>query len=241
MKFKIILTAFLLAAPCLNAGIDSWISSILPEKMRACESMRSSIYTATNHLKIKKPVFVMHESLEEKTLAQAENYLPFSIIKVDNDAIARQSDEIKRNTGYHEVGHVLHNHRAIDNTLAQISTPSYVLAMLTPFMYRYALTPLRRSALLATSAISLLGAIIAHNHVPDYKESTVRKHELQADAVAFSLTAALHGSAPLEDTLAFNEQVAAINGLDFRNRSEVHPTVGEEIVMIRATLDKNAV
>ncbi len=245
MKKQIIsiksLLAFLLAAPCLNAGLDSWISSILPERMRASESMRSSIYTATKHLKMKKPVFVMHASLEENTLAEAENYLPFSIIKVDNDAIARQSDTDQKYVGYHEVGHVVHNHAIIDSTAKQIAMPSYILGAVTAcqgVLGRHSLTPSRRSALLVTSAISWICNILAERHVPDYSAPTSRKYELEADTTAFSLTAALDGNAPLEKRLAFLNKIAETKGLDYRDRSEAHPTAGEEIALIHAALAK---
>ena len=245
MKNKtIFITAILIAMPSLNAGLDSWISSILPERMRASEQARKHIYTATNHLKIKRPVLVMHESLEENTLAEAENYLPFSIIKVDNDAIARQSDTDQKYIGYHEVGHVVHNHAIIDSTAKQIAMPSYILGTVTAWqsvLGRHFLTPSRRSALLVTSAISWLCNILAERHVPDYSASTSRKYELEADTTAFSLTAALDGNAPLEKRLAFLNKIAQTKGLDYRDRSEVHPTAGEEIALIRAVLDKNAV
>lgn len=238
---SLIATYLIFTTPCLHAGLDSWISSILPEKMRASETMRSSIYAAKDHLKIKKPVLVMHESLDEDTLAHADNYLPFSIIKVNNNALADQGIERQKRTGYHEAGHVLHNHWMVDNTIQAISTPSYISAMLTSwygFMRRGSLTPLRKHAILATSAASWATAFLTQNHIPDYTTSTLRKRELEADAVAFSLMGKLDGPAHLENTLAWNDNVADLMGLDFRIRTDVHPTIGEESAMIRAVLGK---
>lgn len=236
-----ILTVLILAPSGLHAGLDSWISSILPEKMRASETVRSSIYAATNRLKIKKPVLVMHESLEKGTLAEAENYLPFSIIKVSNETLANHTIETQNKTGYHETGHVLHNHYMVDNTLEAISTPSYIFATLTSWygiIRRSSLTPFRKHGLLATSTASLLASFLAHNHTPDHTVATIRRYELEADTVAFSLINELDGPAQLENELALNEKLAQSEGWDYRARSNQHPTIDEESALIRAALDK---
>jgi hypothetical protein len=238
---KLLLPILAIATSGLHAGLDSWISSIVPEKMRASEAMRSSIYKATDHLKIKKPVIVMHETLEHPTLAKAENNLFFSVIKVDNDAIARQTDARQKYVAYHECGHVLHNHLRTDRTAEQISTPAYILGALTSWyglVQRNRLAPLHKYGLLATSSLSFLGSFIADNHTPDDTDQTFQRYEREADAVAYSVTAALDGKAPLEEELATNQAIAPSVGLHFRNRTERHPTIGEEIEMIKTALDK---
>jgi hypothetical protein len=237
---SLIAACLMLAAPCLNAGLDSWISSILPEKWRAPEETRKHIYAAQKILDIKYPIFVMRTALEEDTLAHTENNASHSIIRINK----HRNDDIMHSM-YHEMGHVFYDHARKDNAIkTQVSTGFFM----TAFALSYGIVRTHHHSLpqkytiLAASAASLASSIYACSKIPTYtpeeKIAIDRERELQAEEIAFQLTQRTHGNAPLKKRLSQLNELALREGNEYQRRGPEYPTAGEEIALIQKTLDK---
>ena len=217
MKQQIIsiIASFMLATPCLHAGIDSWISSILPKSMRASEETRKHV-SATNLLSIKRPVIVINKTLDEDELATTQNNLLYSLIYIDEKQNITKEKHERAHTAYHEVGHIAHNHARDLNALKTYTGNAYLTSIgLASYalIYRRRLPVSHKHKLGVFSGLSLLSAAYAYLKIPcrseEEQRAVCREPELQAEKTAFALIKSTHGNAPLEEKLSSRKELAA--------------------------------
>jgi len=236
----------MLAAPCAHAGIGSFISSILPAKMRASDEIRSHVDTAVNHLKIKRPVFILNTPLEDGTGAETENHLLYSVVRFNKNQMAEFSEYARLHAAYHEMGHVAHDHARRENVLKTTTSNACFLALYIPpyaIFNRHRLTSSNKHKLLAVSALSLL-TVCAYANIPDRsaeeKLTLVREWELQAEKVAFELMAKTHGTADLEKRLSYLKKIEEKFDSNYRDRGDEYPTIAQETALIRQVMAINS-
>jgi hypothetical protein len=241
-----IFTFFILATPCLHAGFGSFISSILPDKMRASAEIRSHADIAVNHLKIQRPVFIINKTLEIDTLGATENNLLYSIIYIDNDQIKNISEYAQLHTAYHEMGHVAYDHCRTENALKSTTLNGYFFNLLISsyaIINRHRLTSSSKHKLFTVAASSLLGSVCAYANLPNYSaEETIdriRERELQAEKVAFELTVKTHGTANLEKRLEYLKKLEATFAHNHRDRGDEYPTIAQETTLLQEVLQSS--
>lgn len=222
---------FMLAAPCANAGLGSFISSILPEPMRVSEINRKHFDEARTIMGIKRPAIIRNAVLTEDIHGFTQNYGPFSIIHINEYQNPDQEQLIS--TIYHETGHVFHNHHAVSNgslvtarLLGGLALCAFITRAVRPFR-------LLTKASLVGIAAHLMG-----------KESSVEKariREHQAESTAITALSQAGHTDLLKTRLQQLQEDAQIEGRDARNHGEEYWTIDQEIALIRAALDKKLV
>lgn len=242
---SLFITAQLILTPSyLQAGLDSWISSVLPQSMRASQHVRDECYKAKKIMGIKRPVVITKNDLGETTLGSTCNNGPFSHVKIDEKKDGHQSDSHELlHTIYHEMGHVKHNHSA------EILAPYTYNALAGAALFVYAV--ITKSKLAQAGVV--LSSFLAGRGIdaPLYSKEENQQHELEADAAAAQAMAQAGHCELLEQKLKESKIVKKylfkIDGIDesiqqelknesgnYRTRGELYPTLDQEIDMYRA-------
>lgn len=104
--------------------LDAYVSSMLPDNVRASQEYRDELYKFKKVMGIKTPILVKSEKLEGMAIASAENvglpYLRYSIIRLDKDKFKQSSSAFNIETLAHEMGHVKNNHFGLHNALRML-------------------------------------------------------------------------------------------------------------------------
>lgn len=128
--------------PCLQAGagyifhthptpsasmpLDAFVSSMLPDGVRASKEYRDKLYAFKKAMGIKTPVLIKNEKLEGMAHASTQNiglpYLRYSIIRLDEDKFQHTRSTFNTHALAHEMGHVKNNHFGVDNALLALKT-----------------------------------------------------------------------------------------------------------------------
>lgn len=229
-KFYLALIAVLISASCIQAGLGSWISSILPEPMRVSEKNRKHFDQARTIMGIKRPAIIRNAVLPEDVLGSTQNIGPFSIVLINEYKYPDQEKLI--NTIYHETGHVYHNHSAVYN--GSLVTGKILFGMACCAFIKKAVVPTR---LLSRASIA---AFALHFMSQEHSIEALRMHEYEAQSHAIEAMAQAGHTDLLKNRLETLQTKIQEDDGDFRNRGQQYWTHDEEIAMIRAALNKKS-
>jgi hypothetical protein len=111
-KLLLPILSLMLAAPCLNAGLDSWISSILPEKIRAPKEYRDEFYKLKEVDDIPCPTFLIKEPVEhnKRALAGTRNYFFYSLVRMNEGLFAKETARNRTYDNIQTIAHELNGH-----------------------------------------------------------------------------------------------------------------------------------
>jgi hypothetical protein len=104
----------MLAAPCLNAGLADWISSVVPPSMRLPDEMRREIANMKEKSNNSTPVICINSERRDSVIASAESigfpFFHFAILRFDLNKMKENINAENKATIAHELTHAQKNH-----------------------------------------------------------------------------------------------------------------------------------